>query len=144
MKISTKTRWMENMAFTSRVGNHNVVTDAPVESGGDDSGASPKKLMMVALAGCSGVDVVEILRKMRVKIDDLLITVEAELTDEVPALYSAMHIIYTFSGKDLDLQKLQRAVELSQEKYCGVSMMYRKMMKITWEVVYNGVTGPLG
>lgn len=134
MKTSIQTRWKENMAFESKVGRHSVLTDAPLEAGGDDSAASPKKLMMVALAGCTGVDVVEILRKMRVEIDDLCITVEGELTEDVPSVYAAMHIIYAFKGRDLDLQKLQRAVELSQEKYCGVSIMYKQIMDISWEL----------
>jgi putative redox protein len=137
MKTSIQTSWKKNMTFESKVGSHSVMTDAPVEAGGDDSAASPKKLMMVALAGCTGVDVVEILKKMRVQLDDLLITVEAELTEDVPSLYSSMHIIYQFTGRDLDMQKLQRAIELSQEKYCGVSMMYKKIMDISWEIRYE-------
>jgi putative redox protein len=137
MKTSIETQWQQNMTFDSKVGQHNVRTDAPAEVGGDDSAASPKKLMMVSLAGCTGVDVVEILKKMRVEIDDLLITVEAELTDEVPSVYTAMHIIYTFKGKDLSVDKLTRAVELSQDKYCGVSMMYKKIMDISWEIRYE-------
>lgn len=138
MKTSIQTRWKKNMAFDSNVGGHNVPTDAPVEVGGDDSAASPKKLMMVALSGCTGVDVVEILKKMRVEIEDLRITVEGELTEDVPSVYTAMHITYEFKGKDLDRKKLQKAVELSEEKYCGVSMMYKKIMDITWEIVYEG------
>ncbi len=124
------------MAFESRIDEHRIVTDAPVEVGGDNSGASPKKLMMVSLAGCTGVDVVDILKKMRVDIDDLIITVDAELTEETPSLYKSMHIIYEFIGSDLALDKLRRAVELSQDKYCGVSMMYKKIMDITWEIKY--------
>ncbi len=137
MKTSIQTHWQQNMAFDSTVGSHSVPTDAPAEAGGDDSAASPKKLMMVALAGCTGVDVVEILKKMRVEIDDLLITVEAELTDDVPSVYSSMHIIYTFKGKELAMDKLTRAVELSQDKYCGVSMMYKRIMDISWEIQYE-------
>lgn len=134
MKTTIQTHWKENMAFDSKVGPHSVITDAPAEVGGGDTAASPKKLMMVSLAGCTGVDVVEILKKMRVDFDDLVITVEAELTDEVPSVYSAMHIIYEFKGQNLPEDKLKRAVELSQEKYCGVSMMYKKIMDITWEI----------
>lgn len=134
MKTSIQTHWQKNMAFDSQVGSHSVRTDAPATAGGDDSAASPKKLMMVALAGCTGVDVVEILKKMRVEFDDLAITIEAELTDEVPSVYSAMHIVYAFKGENLSEDKLKRAVELSQDKYCGVSMMYKKIMDITWEI----------
>ena len=137
MKTSIQTSWKENMAFESRIGKHSIVTDAPVDAGGDNSGASPKKLMMTSLAGCTGVDVVIILKKMRVNIDDLIITVDAVLTEEVPSVYRSMHIIYEFRGNDLDVDKLQRAVELSQEKYCGVSIMYKRIMDITWEIKYQ-------
>lgn len=134
MNTSIQTSWKANLAFDSAIDDHHVITDAPVSVGGDGSGASPKKLMMASLAGCTGIDVIAILKKMRVAIDDLDITVQAELTDEEPSLYSAMHIIYDFKGQNLPYEKLKRAVELSQEKYCGVSMMYGKVMDISWEI----------
>jgi putative redox protein len=134
MKTSITSTWQGNLAFISQVGDHAVRTDASQDHGGDNSGPSPKMLMMTALAGCTGVDVVAILKKMRVSFSDLNIRVVGELTDEVPAVYASMHLIYTFSGADLDRDKLKRAVELSQEKYCGVSFMYRKIMDLTWEI----------
>lgn len=134
MKTSIETHWKENMTFDSLVGGHSVITDAPESVGGNDSGASPKKLMMASLAGCTGIDVVMILKKMRIEIEDLKITIDAELTDEEPSLYSSMHITYLFKGDGLVMDKLKKAVQLSQEKYCGVSMMYRKIMDITWKI----------
>ena len=129
-----QTSWKKNLAFESRIDEHSFTTDAPVDSGGDNSGASPKKLMMASLAGCTGVDVVSILKKMRVDIDELVIRVDAELTEDVPSVYTSMHLTYIFRGSDLDIDKLRRAVDLSQEKYCGVSMMYKRIMDITWEL----------
>jgi putative redox protein len=134
MKSSITSKWQGGFAFASRVGDHEVRTDASAAHGGDNSGASPKMLMMVALAGCTGVDVVAILKKMRVEVDDFAMTVESKLTDEVPAVYSSMHLIYEFAGTGLDREKLRKAVELSQDKYCGVSAMYRKIIDITWEI----------
>ena len=134
MKDTIRSKWKGNLAFESMVGDHAVVTDAPVQFGGDDSGASPKKLMLAALAGCTGIDVASILEKMRVKIDDLVITVEAEATEEVPSVYKEMHITYTFKGESLDENKLSKAVQLSHDKYCGVSMMYENFLKISWEI----------
>ncbi len=134
MKSSITSKWQGGLAFASRVGDHEVRTDASVVHGGANSAASPKMLMMVALAGCTGVDVVAILKKMRVEVADFSMTVESELTDEVPAVYSSMHLIYEFAGVGLDRDKLRKAVELSQDKYCGVSAMYRKIMEITWEI----------
>lgn len=134
MKTSIQTRWKKNLQFDSQVDGHSITTDATDADGGDDSGASPKKLMLAALSGCTGVDVAMILKKMRVDYDDLVITVDAEQTDETPAQYTAMHMTYEFSGKDLDPDKLKKAIVLSQEKYCGVSMMYKKIMDLTWEI----------
>lgn len=134
MKSSITARWQGNLAFSSQVGGHEVMTDASAAHGGDDRGPSPKMLMMTALAGCTGVDVVAILKKMRVELDDFSMAIDSELTDDVPAVYKSMHIVYEFTGKNLDPDKLRRAVELSQDKYCGVSAMYRKVMDITWEI----------
>lgn len=139
MKSSIRAIWQgslerQSLAFDSTVGDHQVRTDAGVAHGGDNSGASPKMLMMVALAGCTGVDVAAILGKMRVPVAEMAITVEGQLTDDSPAVFSAMHLVYEFAGDNLDSGKLQRAVELSQDKYCGVSAMYSRIMDITWEI----------
>lgn len=134
MKTAIHSKWKGNLAFESMVGDHAVVTDAPVEFGGDNSGASPKKLMLTALAGCTGIDVASILEKMRVQIDDLAITVEAEATEEIPSVYEAIHIIYAFKGDNLDEKKLSKAIQLSHDKYCGVSKMYESFLKISWEI----------
>ena len=131
---SISAQWHKGRAFVSRVGSHEVCTDAPVPFGGLDSGANPKALMMVSLAGCTGVDVAMILEKMRIEVADIVIEVTGQLSDETPSVYTAMHLVYIFSGKGLKQEKLEHVVELSQEKYCGVSFMYRKIMTISWEV----------
>ena len=139
MKTSISATWQgslerQSLAFISTVGDHEVRTDAGVAHGGANSGASPKMLMMVALAGCTGVDVAAILKKMRVTVAEMTITVEGDLTDDNPSVFRAMHLVYDFAGDNLDLEKLRKAVELSQEKYCGVSAMYHRIMEITWEI----------
>lgn len=134
MKTSIKSQWLGNLKFDSRIDGHSVVTDAPVQDGGEGGGPSPKKLMLAAVAGCTGVDVAMILKKMKVEIDDLVISVDAEQTEETPATYTGMHLTYEFYGKGLDPEKLKRAVALSQDKYCGVSLMYRQFMDISWEI----------
>lgn len=130
--------WQGNLAFVSQFGDHAVRTDASAAHGGDNSGASPKSLMMAALAGCTGVDVVAILGKMRVAFSELRIVVEAELTEEVPAVYRRMHLRYEIAGDQVEPDKVIKAVQLSQDKYCGVSAMYRRIMEISWEVAVNG------
>jgi len=134
MKKNVITKWKGNLAFSSQLGDHEVLTDAAELDGGDNSAPSPKMMMVVSLAGCTGIDVALILKKMRVEVEDITIEIESELTEEIPSVYTSMHIIYAFKGNDLDLKKLKHAVELSQDKYCGVSAMYKKIMDISWEI----------
>jgi putative redox protein len=122
------------MCFTSEINGHKLVVDAKEESGGQDKGPRPKALMMLALAGCTGMDVVSILKKMRMEFDDFNVHIESELNDEHPKLYTKMHIVYEFKGKALDMDKIKKAVDLSQEKYCGVSANYKKAMDISYEI----------
>jgi len=135
MKHTVDTSWQGNMKFDAVVSGHHVVMDALPVVGGKDEGARPKELMLAALAGCTGMDVVSILKKMRVEPEYFNMRVEAEMTEEHPKHYTAMHIIYEFKGDGLELEKLQKAVKLSQDQYCGVSTMYRKAMEITYEIV---------
>jgi len=91
--------------------------------------------MLVALAGCTGMDVVSMLTKMRVEVEDLQIDVEANLTQVHPKYFDTFTIVYTFKGKDLPMAKLEKAVNLSQERYCGVSEMYRQFSKIDYKII---------
>jgi putative redox protein len=90
--------------------------------------------MLAALAGCTGMDVVSILKKMRVPFMGLNIRVEADVTEEHPKHYEKMHIIYEFTGEGLQIEQLKKAVELSQDRYCGVSFVYKKAMELTYEI----------
>ena len=129
-----KINWLENMAFEAEVNGHRIMLDATEAVGGENRGPRPKPLMMVALAGCTGMDVVSILKKMRVEVEGFNVMVEGDLTEEHPKQFSQMRIVYEFKGRDLPLDKLEKAVELSQEKYCGVSAMYKKVFGITSEI----------
>jgi len=134
MKQTYTTGWQGGLAFSTRFGDHVVRSEATPEHGGSGSAPSPKPLMVAALAGCTGIDVVSTLKKMKVVFDDLSIDIEADASEDQPSTYTAMHLVYRFKGKNLDHKKLQRAVDLSQEKYCGVSAMYKKMMDVTYEI----------
>lgn len=137
MKDSVIAKWKEGMAFEVDVSGHKLLIDAKEEVGGADQGPRPKPLMMVSLAGCTGMDVVSILKKMRVELDDFVIHIEGDLTEEHPKHFSAMHIIYEFWGKNLSLEKIKKAVELSQDRYCGVSASYRMSMELSYEIKIN-------
>jgi putative redox protein len=133
-KQKIQINWLENMAFEADVNGHKILLDAAEESGGQNRGARPKPLMLVALAGCTGMDVVSILKKMRVELEGFNVSVEGDLTGEHPKQFTKMHVVYEFKGKDLPIDKLEKAVSLSEERYCGVSAMYRKAIGITSEI----------
>ncbi len=137
MKTEINLEWKDNMTFESEVNGHNIKIDVGVENGGNDAGPRPKPMMLVALAGCTGMDVVLILKKMRVQYDSLNILVEANLREEHPKYYDSMKVIYKFTGNDLPLDKLQRAVQLSEEQYCGVSALYKMAIPVTFEIRVN-------
>jgi len=134
-KHSVKTQWKGNLTFQSEINGHKVTMDAPEAGGGNDIGPSPKKLMLAALSGCTGMDVVSMLKKMRVEFDNVNIEVQGDVTDEHPKHYYQMHVIYTFTGKDLPLDKLEKVVKMSEETYCGVGALYRKAIKVSSEIV---------
>ena len=131
---SVKVNWLENMAFEAEVNGHKIILDAAEAVGGENRGPRPKPLMLVALAGCTGMDVVSILKKMRVEVEGFNVVVEGDLTEEHPKQFTKMRVIYEFKGKDLPMDKLEKAVNLSEERYCGVSAMYKKAIGITTEI----------
>jgi putative redox protein len=136
-KISIVADWLAGLAFEASVGEHQIIMDVPPEAGGQGLGPPPKPLMLVALAGCTGMDVISILGKMRVEVEKFRITVEGLVTEEHPKQFYKMHLVYEFTGKDLPEDKLKRAIELSQDRYCGVSATYRKALEVTWEMKIN-------
>jgi putative redox protein len=134
MKHSVITTWKKEMEFETSIDEHNISIDAMKEHGGQNQGVSPKKLMLSALAGCTGMDVVSILKKMKVSFQEFQIHIEANITEEHPKHYDKLHIVYEFALQDADKDKLQKAIELSQEKYCGVSYMFKQFAQITYEI----------
>ena len=134
MKQMITAQWMGDMAFETELNGHKLVMDAAEEGGGHDAGPRPKILMLAARAGCTGMDVVLILRKMRVEVVKCNVSVEADVTEEHPKHYNRMHVIYEFTGKDLPLEKLEKAVRMSEETYCGVGAVYRKAIEVTSEI----------
>ena len=135
MKTSADINWIGKMAFELEAEGHKIIFDADPEVGGEGKGPKPKPFMLYSLLGCTGMDVVSILKKMRVELKDLNVRVETEMTEEHPKHYTKMHIVYTFTGTNLPLSKLEKAVNLSEERYCGVSAVYKKAMPITSEII---------
>ena len=128
------TKWLENMSFESEINGHKLIIDAKEEVGGQDRGPRPKPLMLAALGGCTSMDVVSILKKMRIELKSLNVIVEGELSEEHPKRFKKMHVIYEVEGKNLPMDKIEKAVTLSEDKYCGVSAVYKEVMEITSEI----------
>jgi putative redox protein len=135
MRDSVSIQHRENMSFKVSINGHELVIDASEKGGGNNLGPRPKGLMLAALAGCTGMDVVSILKKMHIEFEDFRIKAEGNITEEHPMHFDHMHIIYSIKGKDIPADKVNKAISLSQEKYCGVSYNYRQAMKITYELV---------
>ena len=128
------TVWKENMVFESdNPSGETLFMDAPDE-GIENKGLRPKALMLSSLAGCSGLDVVSLLKKMRAEVDDFKMVVHGELTEEHPRYYHKVVIAYHFYGSDLQEDKINKAVKLSVDQYCGVIEMFRQFAKVTTEV----------
>ena len=135
MKNKVNVAWTSDMAFEAEVNDFKIKLDADKSVGGNNSGPRPKALMLVSLGGCTGMDVVSILAKMRVIPDYFNVEITGELTEEHPKIYDKIHVVYTFRGKDLPLAKLEKAVNLSQDRYCGVNAMLSKAATVTHEII---------
>ncbi|HNR48357.1 MAG TPA: OsmC family protein [Bacteroidia bacterium] len=137
MKHEIESQWMGKMQFNALVNGHTIIMDAPERVGGEDQGPIPKPFVLTALSGCTGMDVIALLRKQGKQLTDLNLKVSGEISKQQPIEYVAAHIIYEMKGSAEDEQAALDAVMLSQEKICGVSSMLKKIMPVTWEVVYN-------
>ena len=130
------TKHTQNMAFESTVDNHVVRMDTTAENGGEDSGPSPKKLLLGTLAVCSGMDVVALLKKMRVEFSDFNIQTNADLTEEHPKVFTTVEMVYVIKVAEEDREKVEKAVHLSQERYCGISAMLKKNSPVEFRIEY--------
>lgn len=128
----TKTVWHRDHEFTSSLDHNTIKID-----GARKNGFGPKALLLAGLAGCSGIDIVDILKKMRVEFSDFSIEVKAAQTEDLPKVYKDIYINYTFKTDKGNEDKLRKAIDLSLEKYCGVSAMLQKNSPIhyTLEII---------
>lgn len=133
-----ETQWMGKMQFNALIDGHTVIMDAPEKSGGEDMAPIPKPFVLAALSGCTGMDIIALLRKADKAVDDLTMTVTGELSKQAPIQYTSIHVLYTFKGNEELRDDTFKAVMDSQEKYCGVSSMLKKAIPVTWEINFNG------
>ena len=132
------TKWLGGMAFESdNPSGHTIKIDVDAENGGENSGLRPKALILSSLAGCSGLDVASLMKKMKLEVRAFEIQTEANLTDEHPKFYDAVTISYHFFASNLVEDKLQKTVDLSVERYCAVMEMFRQFAKLEIKTVFH-------
>ncbi len=132
-----RVKWVENMKFVGTgPSGKSLIMDAPEKSGGDGSAVTPGELMLIGLGGCTGVDVVSMLKKMRVPLRDLQVEIEAEPVEEHPKIYKWVKVIYRFFGCENEA-KAAKAVGMSKEKYCSVSAILGKSAEMRHEVIFE-------
>lgn len=132
------TTWIKDTHFTSNnPSNHTFTIFDASQDNGDTVGYSPKALMLSSLAGCSGLDVVSLLKKMRAEVTDFKIDVTGELTEEHPKFYHKVVVDYHFSDADLKKDKIEKAVNLSVTRYCGVMEMFRQFAEVKINIHFH-------
>jgi putative redox protein len=133
--MKARARWVEGMAFMGEAGSgHAVMMDGAPDYGGRNIGIRPMEMLLIGLAGCTGFDVVQILKKGREPVTGCDVEVEAQRASEDPKVFTAIHIAYRVSGRGLSASKVERAVTLSKEKYCSASIMLGATATMTYAI----------
>ena len=132
--MKSKVTLKHGMNFIGELDGFDVSIDADAAVGGQDKGPRPKGLMLTSLAGCTAMDVISILRKMKVEPEDFSVETEAEVTDEHPKVFKSVMITYRIKG-DVPRDKAEKAVQLSLDRYCGVTTMLRKAAPVEYQIV---------
>ena len=136
--MKTKIKWMQDVSFKgSSESGHEVVLDGPEELGGKGLGMRPMEMMLIGMGGCTSFDVVTILKRSRQQITGCIAEIEATRADEIPKVFTSIHIHFLIKGIDLQEKAVERAVELSANKYCSASIMLGKSVKITHDFVIS-------
>lgn len=127
-------KWVEGRAFETHTGSEHT---SLIEGGGQNRGPSPMELVLVGLAGCTAMDVIDILEKKRLGVSGLEVRVEGTRAETYPMVYDCIDVIYTVRGKDIPARAVEQAIHLSEEKYCSVGAMLGKTAKISsrYEIV---------
>lgn len=138
-KHNTDITLKEDMHFQAEVDGHIVNLDADEQFGGKDKGPKPKPLLLVALGGCTAMDVVSILNKMKVKYKNFKVSVSGELKEEHPKSYKTIKITYKIEGENIPYSKIKKAVDLSLDQYCGVNALLKQVCDVSYEIIGEGI-----
>ena len=132
--MHARIKWLDHMSFIGESGSgHSVAMDGSPEHGGRNLGPRPMEMILLGLGGCTAFDVVKILKKSRVDIADCIVEISAERADDTPAVFTKIHVHYIVTGKNLPDKQVKRAVDLSSEKYCSVSMMLKHSVELSYD-----------
>ena len=134
--MKSKAVWKGGLAFTGSANETYLVSmDADKSVGGQDLGFRPLQLLAIGLVGCTGMDVISILKKKRQDITEFKVTAEIQRADQHPKVFTKILLTYTVTGKDINPQAVERAVELSETRYCGAQAMLAKTAEISHEII---------
>lgn len=135
--MHTEIKFLEAMSFETNTRGHKIIMDTVESTGGQNKGMTPKEMVLNGVCGCSAMDVISILRKMRQMPDSFNVTAEAEKTTTTPSYFSKIHLQYLIDGK-VEKDNAVKAVTLSMTKYCGVSYMISQTTEISYDIILNG------
>ena len=136
--MKTQIKWMQDVSFKGKTeSGHEVILDGPEELGGKGLGMRPMEMMLIGMGGCTSFDVVTILKRSRQQITGCIAEIEAVRADAIPKVFTSIHIHFLIKGIDLQKKAVERAVELSANKYCSASIMLGKSVKITHDFVIS-------
>ena len=139
--MHARIKWLDHMSFVGEASSgHSVVMDGSPEHGGRNLGPRPMEMILLGLGGCTSFDIVSILQKSRVDVEDCIVEIEAQRADDIPAVFTKIHVHYIVKGTGLQDKHVKRAVELTSEKYCSVSMMLKNAVELSYdyEIVDSG------
>lgn len=136
MTVNARVQWVENALFTAESGSgHSVTIDGSPDVGGRNLAARPLEMFLMGMGGCTAIDVVSMLRKQRQDIHDVVVELAAERADDFPKVFTSVKLVYRVRGRNLNRALVERAVALSDEKYCSATAMVRKSAAVTHELV---------
>jgi len=130
--MKARVKWLDNMSFVGESGSgHSIVMDGAPESGGRNLAARPMEMVLLGMGGCTAFDVVMILKKARQAVDDCIVELSAERSEEIPRVFTKIHVHYIVKGKGLSEKQVEKAIHLTAEKYCSVSIMLAATVEVT-------------
>lgn len=144
MSLKASTHWIQGIGFEVEVREHHQFTDGKKEFGGKDRGPNPKEYVLAGLCGCTGMDVVSLMKKFKLNYTEFSVSAESELTKTHPVIFNEVKLNFFVKGEALDSELVKKAVDLSMTKYCGVSAMLAKAVPVKYELFLNNESIAVG